>query len=75
MKGQAFGRAKAMFALVAAAMSLAPLARQEALAAISPYRSRGKGTGTPHPKKMTRITQRAAHKARNVMRNRRAHRG
>lgn len=45
---KAFARAKAMLAAIAAAMVLATeVERQRALDSIGPYRSRGKGRGTP----------------------------
>lgn len=46
----AFARAKATFALVAAAMALPFGAQQAALAKIAPYKSRGKGRGKPFDK-------------------------
>jgi len=45
IRSQPFARARAMFALLAAAASLGMGARQEALANIGTYRSRGKGEG------------------------------
>lgn len=42
-----FARAIAMFAAVAAAMKLDGMDRVNALAGIGPYKSRGKGRGTP----------------------------
>lgn len=45
MKNQAFGRAIAMAAAIAAAMRLTDGMRQSALDAIGPYVSRGKGKG------------------------------
>lgn len=47
----AFQRAKAMFAAIAAIMKLASVAEQkEQLGRLNPYRSRGKGRGTPSRK-------------------------
>lgn len=44
----AFARAKALFAMIAVIMREVPLAeRRERLDRLSPYRSRGKGRGTP----------------------------
>lgn len=70
----AFRRATAMMTLVAAAMAAPFGQRQAQLAAIGPYKSRGKGG--KRPRHMTGISamKRAAKKARNVARNRRAHR-
>lgn len=42
-KSTPFARARAMMAAIAAAMSFAGSAQQQALAAIGPYESRGKG--------------------------------
>ena len=42
-KSNPFHRARAMMALVAAALALPPLAQREALAEIGPYKSRGHG--------------------------------
>jgi hypothetical protein len=42
-----FARALVMFAAVAAAMKLEGTARLDALNEIGPYKSRGKGRGTP----------------------------
>lgn len=48
MKNRAFSLARRMFAAIAAAMTIADTAeRQQRLRAIGPYRSRGKGRGTP----------------------------
>jgi len=74
MNRNAFGRARAMFALIAAAMGLAPLARKDALSSISPYESHGKRKTARHDNGGTKAHARAAGKARNVRRNRRAHR-
>lgn len=62
-----FSRARAMFALVVAAMAAAnPTA---ALAALAPYESRGKGGKQPHKKgNGSARSKRAATKARNVQR-------
>lgn len=45
MQGNPFARANMMMAAIAAAMSLAGGAQREAMAAIGPYKSRGKGRG------------------------------
>lgn len=45
MQGSPFARANMMMAAIAAAMSLAGGAQREAMAAIGPYKSRGKGRG------------------------------
>lgn len=75
--GHAFARAAAMFALVQAAMRFPMGERQAKLDAIGPYVSRGKGEGrsnrTAPAAGMASV--RKARKARNVARNRRAHRG
>lgn len=42
-----FKAAMAMFAAVSAALALPVLQQREALAKIGPYKSRGKGRGTP----------------------------
>lgn len=69
-----FARARQLFALVAAAMALPFGQQREALAGIPEYRSQGKGRARHHPAKCYRRDQRAARKARNVQRNRKAHR-
>jgi hypothetical protein len=67
-----FHRAATMMALIAAAMRSA--APQAALAAIGPYKSRGKGGKRAHCAHTgAACTKRAAIKKRNVQRNRRAH--
>ena len=48
-QGQAFRRAKSMFAAVTAAMALAGFAREMALQAIGPYVSHGKGRHRSQP--------------------------
>ena len=80
MQNRSFARSHAMFALIAAAMSLPTQhAQQAALSAIAPYKSRGKGRSkgngnqAPHGKQMAHI--RAAKKARNVRRHRAAQKG
>ncbi len=67
MMQQPFKRAKAMFAAIAAAMTLAPMARLDALNAISPYESRGKSGKKPHHSSKRYVAQdkREARKARN----------
>lgn len=71
-----FARALAMMSLVAAAMSAHAGnygAQQAALGAIGPYKSRGKGGKRPHTKgNGSAKVRRAAVKARNVRRDRRA---
>jgi hypothetical protein len=47
-------------------------ALQHALGGLAPYRSRGKGKGRTHDNGGTRAYQRAALKARNVKRHRKA---
>lgn len=42
-----FARANMMMAAIAAAMGLSSFAKESALSAIGPYKSRGKGRGTP----------------------------
>lgn len=65
MRSAPFARARAMMAAIAAAMALAPLVQQEALAAIGPYKSRGKGGKSPRRSVGTKAFQRAATKHRN----------
>lgn len=75
MQGSApFARARAMMSALAAIASLAFTQQQAALAALGPYVSRGKGGKRPHRSVGTKACQRAACKARNVQRNRKAHR-
>lgn len=71
-KSTPFARATAMMAAIAAAMSFAGSAQQQALAAIGPYESRGKGDGRSNrrPAGAHKAAHRAAAKARRV----RAHR-
>lgn len=74
--GRPFERAQAVAAAVAFALSLTDTAaRQAALADTPAYKSRGKGGKRPHRHVGTAAAKRAAVKARNVKRNRRAHRG
>lgn len=61
MERQHFKRALMMFAAIRAAMSLPMGQQQAALAAIGPYRSRGKGRGTPPRNFYGRCTQWYAH--------------
>lgn len=81
MGGHVFGRpfalATALAALFAAAHAEFPagsVALQQALAVLPPYESRGKGGKRAHRKTGIAAQRRAARKARNVRRNRRAHR-
>lgn len=69
MNRNAFGRARAMFALIAAAMGLAPLARQAALDKVGDYESHGKRKTKTHNRGGTKAFQRAAAKARNKARS------
>lgn len=69
-----FSRSLALFHAIAAAMQLPLGARDLALAQIPAYVSRGKGGKRPHRSVGTKAYQRAACKARNVQRNRKAHR-
>ncbi len=76
MKGQPnhFKRAKAMFAAVAAAMSLPMAAQALAMTQIGPYVSRGKGQGGRFLGSSARcvaMDKRDARKARNRARERR----
>lgn len=67
-RSQPFARARAMFALVSAAMMANPIpgvGQQMALNAIGPYESRGKGGKHPHRRVGTKAFQRAALKRRN----------
>lgn len=74
-KPQPFARAMAFMAALAAINSM-PLAIQQAkLAELGTYESRGKGGKSPSRHVGTKRARRAALKARNVRRNRRAHRG
>ena len=76
--GRPFARAAQLFSLVQAAVALhgaGTVELQVALSGLPAYRSRGKGKGRRHDQGGTRAAQRAALKARNVIRNRRAHRG
>ncbi len=75
MKSSPFARASAMFAAIAAAMSLAPAMQQVALSQIGTYESRGKGGKSPHRRTGVKAAQRAARKARNVRRHRQACKG
>lgn len=79
MKGNnAFGRAKALFALVLTAVQMhgpGTVALADALSGLPVYKSRGKGKTRRHDQGGTRAAQRAAVKRRNVLRNRSAHRG
>lgn len=70
----AFARARAMMAAIAVAMSLSSEAqRQVALSGIGPYVSRGKGRGgRPSSGHKVAMDKRAAKKARNVARHKRA---
>lgn len=79
MKGAgAFHRANAMMAAISGilAATVGNFAAQKAqLAALGSYESRGKGGKAPHRKgNGSARVKRAACKARNVARNRRAHR-
>ena len=75
MNTNPFSWARAMFAAIAAAMALAsPLQQKDALSALDPYESRGKNKTRRHVAGGTKSVQRASAKARNVRRNRRAHR-
>lgn len=79
MKGSgAFHRANAMMALITAAMQINAgdtAAQQVAMAGMPQYKSRGKGGKAPHRKgNGSAGVRRAALKASNVRRNRRAHR-
>lgn len=68
MRPQAFSRARAMFALVSAAMLAHPMpgvAQQQALNAIGAYESRGKGGKRARRSVGTKAFQRAAAKKRN----------
>lgn len=69
-----FSRSLAMMTALAAAMAMAPMQQQMALAAIGNYESRGKGGKRPHRHVGVAASRRAALKARNVRRNRAAHR-
>lgn len=72
MKTQAFARAKAMMALVAAAMSMASIAaRQQALSEIGQYKSRGKGRGTPSRRYGNKAGKYMPHQGRREMERRR----
>lgn len=46
-RSQPFARAMTMMAAISAAMGLDSIARQSAMSNIGPYKSRGKGRGTP----------------------------
>ncbi|CAB4158760.1 hypothetical protein UFOVP708_22 [uncultured Caudovirales phage] len=74
MRSSPFSRANAMFAAIAAAMSLPAFAQRGALASVGSYESRGKGGKTPSRKVGTAANRRAAIKASNVRSNRAAHR-
>lgn len=71
MKSAPFSRSLMMLALIHDAMTI-PFAhlRQEALAAIGPYKSRGKGRGGwQKSRRAVAMDKRAALKARNKRRN------
>lgn len=73
-----FARAMAMMAAVASIMSEHAhnfAFQKAAIAKLGPYESRGKGKTRRHDNGGTKAHQRAATKHRNVLRNRRAHRG
>lgn len=69
-----FSRAAAQSALIAAAMLLPALDQVTALRAIPAYASRGKRKAVTHHAGGHLRARRAAVKARNVARNRKAHR-
>jgi hypothetical protein len=69
-----FGRSIGLASLIAAALSMGADLGRAALASIPEYRSHGKGKTRSHSAKCYRTGQRAALKARNVLRNRKAHR-
>jgi hypothetical protein len=74
-RSKPFARALAFMSALADALSM-PMAQQQlALATLGSYESRGKGGKRPHRKPGTKANQRQAAKARNVRRNRLAHRG
>jgi hypothetical protein len=72
---QAFGRARAMLASIAAILASTSgnisLQRMQ-LNALGPYESRGKGGKRAHKVGRNRIVQRAALKVRNVQHHRKA---
>ena len=72
----AFSRAKSMMSAIAAVLAAGfNTAEQRAkLVALGQYESHGKGGKHPHRSVGTAAHKRAALKARNVARNRRAHR-
>lgn len=71
-----FARSIEMMRLIAVAMSMPSHLRQQEISAIGQYESRGKGHGiTTYARSGTNAqAQRAAKKARNVAKNRAAHR-
>lgn len=73
---QAFSRFHRIMATIAAAMSATSLGRADALASAGGYQSRGKGRGnvTYARSGTTAQDKRASVKARNVQRNKAAHR-
>lgn len=72
-----FTRAKNMFAALAAIAMLPFSERGAQMAALGSYQSHGHGLGTPNrvARGAGMASRRAARKARNVRRNRRAQRG
>lgn len=70
-----FARARALAAALQLISGMALAQQQAALAALPPYKSRGKGGKRPHRSVGTKACQRAALKARNVRANKEAHRG
>lgn len=71
---QPFRRASVIFGLINAARQIPdPHARHAAMGEIPDYESHGKRKTKHHPVKAYRTAQRAALKARNVARNRKAH--
>lgn len=69
-----FARARALMAAIQLIAGMALPQQHAALAALPAYESRGKGGKRPRRSVGTKAFQRAASKARNVQRNRKAHR-
>ncbi len=76
-QSNAFSRSKSMFAAIATiiAMGMPAMAQQQKLASLGEYTSRGKGGKRSSRSVGTAAFRRAAVKAKNKARNRRAHRG